>query len=92
VALAATFALLLSGAVAAELPTAIVDAGLVASPLVAIASAANVDILRDDTWYRVSPLAHRAFTYPAWSSATSSYAAVSVICAAAFMHIHKRSS
>jgi hypothetical protein len=89
-ALAVSFALLLAGDLAGQLPIGIVDAGLVASPFVAVASAANIDILRDDTWYRLSPIAHRSFNYPVWYEAVGSYAIVSLGCAAAFIWKTKR--
>jgi hypothetical protein len=85
IALALTFALLLAGDLAAQLPTAVVDTGLVASPLVAIASAADLDLLRTDAWYRASPIAHRSFSYPLWYHAAGSYALVSFICAVGFI-------
>jgi len=39
---------------------------LIASPIVSAASAADVDLLRTDLLYRISPLAHGRFDYPAW--------------------------
>jgi len=68
-ALAAALGLFAAGPLAADLPTKIVNAALSASPIVSTASAANVDLLRTDLLYRISPLAHRRFDYPAWYSA-----------------------
>jgi hypothetical protein len=89
---AATFALLVAGDLVVGLPTAVVDAGLTASPLVAMASAAEFDLLRSDTWYHASPIAHRSFSYPLWSHATGSYILVSIICAIVFIRKTERSS
>ncbi len=89
--LAATFALLVAGDVAVGLPTAVIDAGLTASPLVAVASAADVDLLRSDTWYHASPIAHRSFSYPMWYHAAGSYVFISLVCAVAFIRKTERS-
>ena len=47
---------------------------LVANPLVAITSAAGIDLLHLDTIYRTSPLAHRGVVLPAWTTACAVYA------------------
>jgi hypothetical protein len=65
-AVLAAFGILAAGPLAANLPTPIVNAALVASPIVSAASAADVDLLRTDLLYRISPLAHGRFDYPAW--------------------------
>jgi hypothetical protein len=67
-ALVAALGLFAAGPLVADLPTGIVNAALSASPIVATASAADVDLLRTDLLYRVSPLAHRRFEYPRWYS------------------------
>jgi hypothetical protein len=90
IALTVTFALLLAGDVAAQLPSEVLDAGLLASPLVAVASAANIDVLRDDTWYRLSPIAHRFFNYPTWYQAAASHAVVSLACIGGFVWKRER--
>jgi hypothetical protein len=67
-ALVAALGLFAAGPLVADLPTAMVNAALSASPIVATASAADVDLLRTDLLYRISPLAHRRFEYPRWYS------------------------
>ena len=67
-ALVAAVGLFATGPLAADLPTWIVNAALSASPIVSVASAADVDLLRTDLLYRLSPLAHRQFEYPTWYS------------------------
>jgi len=80
IVLCLTFALLLAGDVVGDLPVVVLDNALVASPLVAVASAANIDLLRDDTWYRLSPISHRFFNYPDWPKAVGAYGLVSLAC------------
>jgi hypothetical protein len=91
IALTFTFALLLAGEIVARIPAVLLDAGLTASPLVAVASAANIDVLRDDTWYRLSPIAHRVFNYPVWYQAAGSYAIASLACIGGFVWNRERS-
>jgi hypothetical protein len=59
---------------------ALVNAALLASPVVAAASAADIDLLRGDPLYRFSPIAHSQFDYPAWPAACATYAAIAVVC------------
>ncbi len=47
---------------------------LLANPLVAVTSAAGIDLLHLDTIYRTSPLAHRGVVLPAWTTACAVYA------------------
>jgi hypothetical protein len=49
---------------------------LFANPLVAVTSAAGIDLLHLDTIYRTSPLAHRGVVLPAWTTACAVYAVV----------------
>ena len=49
---------------------------LFANPLVAVTSAAGIDLLHLDTFYRTSPLAHRGVAVPAWTTACVVYAVV----------------
>jgi hypothetical protein len=79
-ALLAAGGLLVGGAVVADLPRGLIAAGLAANPLVSVASAADIDIVRSDVLYQISPLAHMQIDYPAWSLATACYLAVACIC------------
>jgi hypothetical protein len=82
-ALVAALGLFAAGPLVTDLPAAIVNAALSANPIVAAASAADVDLLRIDLLYRISPLAHRSFEYPAWYSPLALYGAVLVVSLAA---------
>jgi hypothetical protein len=68
VALVAALGLFALGPLGSNLSTGIVNAALSASPIVSVAWAADVDLLRIDLLYRISPLAHRQFAYPMWYS------------------------
>jgi hypothetical protein len=82
-ALVVAAGVLVVGPAAAGAPTGVINAALLASPVVAIASAADIDILRGDVLYRLSPLAHIRFDYPAWQTAFGIYVTVGFACFAA---------
>ena len=73
--LVATMGLLVSGTIAADLPRSLVNAGLTASPLVAVTSAGQIDLFHSDLLYQISPLAHTQINYPTWTLATACYLA-----------------
>jgi hypothetical protein len=64
----------LAGAAVARVP--FWDTGwlLATNPLMAVASAAGIDLLHLDVIYRTSPLAHRGVALPAWSAVCGAYA------------------
>ena len=72
--------LLFGGSLSADLPRALVAAGLMASPLFAAASAARIDLLHSDLLYQISPLAHVQIDYPTWTLATFCYLVAAGIC------------
>lgn len=74
--------LLAAGPASADLSESAIDAGLLASPLVAVTSASQIDLLRTGTLYRLSPISHRRFAYPEWWSASAWYLLVAGGCAA----------
>jgi hypothetical protein len=76
----ATAGLLVAGASVADAPRQFIDLALTASPLVAIASAAHIDIVRMGVPYQISPLAHLQIDYPSWYAASASYLAVAGLC------------
>ena len=78
-ALVAAFGIFAAGPLAANLPTAVVNAALMASPIVSAASAADVDLLRTDLLYRISPLAHGRFDYPSWFAPLAVYGTLLLI-------------
>jgi len=73
-----TGAVLAAGPPAGDLPTPLLNAALLASPLVATASAANIDLLHGEPLYQLLPIAHRRFDYPDWPSAALLYSVVSI--------------
>jgi hypothetical protein len=81
--LAAGVGILIAGPGVGQWPRAIVDLALAASPVVACASAANIDLLRTGVLYHVSPIAHIQFTYPEWYSAAALYTLMASSCLAA---------
>ena len=76
----ATAGLLVAGASVADAPRQLIDFALTASPLVAIASAAHIDIVRMGVPYQISPLAHLQIDYPTWYTASGYYLAVAGVC------------
>src|SRR4051812_2743214 len=67
---AAMFGVFALGNLTARLSTPLLDAMLMANPIVAVASAADIDIFHGAFLYDHSPVAHRAFHYPSWPVAT----------------------
>jgi hypothetical protein len=63
-----------AGPLAGRLSTSATAAVLLANPLVAITSAAGIDLLHLEVIYRTSPLAHRGVALPAWTTASAVYA------------------
>ena len=90
-ALAVSAGVLVAGPAIVDAPLGAIDAALLASPLVATASAANLDLLRGDVLYHLSPLAHGRFDYPAWWTASVCYAGFALLCiAAATLNLDRR--
>jgi hypothetical protein len=73
IALAAAYGVLVAGAAVGELPAPVLKAALLASPVMTVATAAHVDLVRSDIWYQISPLAHVRLEYPAWTTVCGSY-------------------
>jgi len=82
IAMLAAFGIFAAGPLAANLPTPVVYAALIANPIVSAASAADVDIFRTDLLYRISPLAHGRFDYPAWFTPLAAYGTLLLISVA----------
>jgi hypothetical protein len=90
VALIATCGLFFLGSTGADLPTPVVNAALLVNPIVAVASAANIDLLRFEFLYQISPIAHRRFDYPAWHLAAACFALVSLMAGAGAARARRR--
>jgi hypothetical protein len=80
VSLVAAGGLLVAGASVADASPRALQAGLMASPFVAAASAAQIDVVRLETFYQISPLAHMRVDYPTWQAACGWYLAVGCVC------------
>ena len=78
--LVAACGLLVGGAAVSDLSPSMLGWGLTASPLMVIASAAQIDLVRMDLLYQISPLAHIQFEYPSWERACALYTAVAFAC------------
>lgn len=80
VALSISWGALVAGPPVGDLPLSVLNAALLASPIVATASAANIDIFRSGTLYQLSPVAHGRFDYPMWYFASAWYLVIAVAC------------
>lgn len=88
-ALLAAGGLLVAGAPVADVPESLLAFGLAANPLVLVASAAHIDIVRMDLLYQISPLAHMRMNYPGWYGACAGYLAVALACFAGLTWKHR---
>ena len=79
-ALVAATGLIGSGPAGADLTERAINAGLLASPVIAATSAARIDLLRSAALYQLSPIAHRRFEYPDWGAVSASYLLVAGTC------------
>jgi hypothetical protein len=70
---------LVAGAPVADAPRGMIEAALTASPIVAIASAAGIDLARTELLYQLSPLARLHFEYPTWYAASAWYLAAACL-------------
>jgi hypothetical protein len=74
-ALTAAYGVLVAGATVGEMSPEMLKAALLASPVMTVATAAHVDLVRTDIWYQVSPLAHVRLEYPTWGAVCGWYLA-----------------
>jgi len=72
-AVTAAYGVLVAGAPVAQMSAPLLKAALMASPVMTVATAAHVDLVRTDIWYQISPLAHVRLEYPAWGTVCGSY-------------------
>jgi hypothetical protein len=80
VVLVAAGGLLVAGAALADVPRALIDVALTASPFVTMASASHIDVMRMGVPYQMSPLAHLQVEYPSWYVASGWYLALAGLC------------
>lgn len=76
---------LVGGAGVANASPRVLQAALTASPFVAVATAAQIDVVRLETFYQISPLAHMRVDYPSWQSVCGWYLAVGLVCVVGVM-------
>ena len=80
IVLVAAGGLLVAGAALADVPRALIDVALTASPFVTMASASHIDVMRMGVPYQMSPLAHLQVAYPSWYVASGWYLALAGLC------------
>lgn len=72
-------AVFVAGPILSSVPSTVLSAALMGSPIAATALAANLDIFHGDVLYRVSPLAHMRVDYPTVSTTLVSYLAIALV-------------
>ena len=80
VVLVAAGGLLVAGASLANVPRSLLEMALTASPIVTMASAAHIDVMRMTVPYQMSPLAHLQVQYASWYLACGWYLAFAGLC------------
>ncbi len=70
---------LLIGPALDTVPTGAINAVLAASPVVMTAAAANIDLFHTDLLYRLSPIGHGRYDYPAWYASTAWFTAFALV-------------
>jgi hypothetical protein len=80
IAVAAATTFVAAGPALADAPARLIDATLLASPVVATAATAGLDLVRTEPLYRLTPVAHRQFTYPEWYAACAAYLTAAMFC------------
>jgi len=75
----AAYGVLVAGAPVGGIPPAVLKMVMLASPVMTIASAAHVDLVRSDIWYQISPLAHVQVEYPTWGAVCGAYLLVGCV-------------
>ncbi len=79
IALVISVGLLVAGPLLDNVPWYVLNAALLASPIVATASSANIDIFRTDPLYQLSSLAHTRIDYPTPGAAFAWYVVAALL-------------
>ncbi|HEY6508088.1 MAG TPA: hypothetical protein VIY56_08735 [Vicinamibacterales bacterium] len=87
-----SFGVLGAGTLVERLPRALVEWTLGVSPLMAVATAGQVDVLRTDIVYQVSPLAHVQMQLPDWPIVVAGYLSVAAACAVVLVRLSSDSN
>jgi hypothetical protein len=80
VAIVASGVLLVSGHAVSRVPRPLLEAMFASSPLAAIATASQVDVVRLSVPYQMSGLAHLQLAYPAWDTLCVAYVGFAALC------------
>ena len=91
-ALVASIGIFGAGLLVERLPDTVVAWAVAGNPLLAISSAAQIDVMRTDLLYQISPLAHVQVPVPDWPAATAFYVLVAALCAAALARVFARTA
>ena len=82
-----SFGLLGGGTLVERLPRTLVDWALGASPLMAVATAGHIDVLRTDLVYQISSLAHVQTQLPSWPVVLAAYLSIAAACAVVLVRL-----
>jgi hypothetical protein len=82
-----SFGLLGAGTLVESLPRTLVEWALAASPLMAVATAGHIDVLRTDVVYQISSLAHVQVGLPSWPVVLAAYLSIAAACAAVLVRL-----
>lgn len=82
-----SFGLLGAGTLVERLPRTLVEWALGASPLMAVATAGHIDVLRTDVVYQISSLAHVQVGLPSWPVVLAVYLSIAAACAVVLVRL-----
>ena len=80
IALIASGGLLVAGNAVTSVPRPLLETMFASSPLVAIATASQVDVVRLSVPYQMSGLAHLQLAYPTWDALSVGYMGFAALC------------
>ena len=89
-ALVASLGILGAGTLVELLPERLVEWAVAGSPLLAVSSAAHIDVMRTDLVYQISPLAHTQTPSFSWPAAAGAYVVIAAGCAAGLARVYSR--
>ncbi len=87
-----SFGILGAGTLVERLPRALVEWTLGASPLMVVATAGQIDVLRTDAVYQISPLAHVQMQLPAWPLVVAAYLTIAAAGAVVLLRLSSDST
>lgn len=84
---AGSFGILGAGTLVERLPRALVEWTLGASPMMVVAGAGRIDVLRTDIVYQISPLAHVQMQLPDWPIVVAGYLSTAAACTVVLLRL-----